>query len=106
MKKIIIWILCFMLCSFSLMAQTSYIGSQIRKQNQENNQKIKGCGGEWAFRIASFSTNPPFSWTEAETDNKGNLILKAQGYNIDTIKEIASELNIKIKLLAFCNKFL
>ncbi len=103
MKKIIILLLCFILCSSPLMAQTSYIGSQIKKQQEQKHNKIKGCGGDWAFRIASFATNPPFSWTEAETDNKGNLLFKAKGYNIDLIKEIASELNIKISVLAFPN---
>ncbi|MBR6412877.1 MAG: transporter substrate-binding domain-containing protein [Alphaproteobacteria bacterium] len=96
MKKI-----CWVLLSVALLSATvvsaKYIQSQKKPVVAERPEIWRGCDeyGK-ALKIATFSTNPPFGWTEIQEDQSF-----ARGFGVDLFRKIAKEKRINVRTVGF-----
>ena len=100
LKKIGVLLVCCVL-SFSAMAQFEYIEAQEQKAKAVEQKKLMKCGkNQQPIRVSTFTTNPPFAWTERQMTME-HYVYHAKGYNVDFLKEIADELNIDMRFVGY-----
>lgn len=81
-------------------AQFEYIETQVREEKKETQKKLLTCGKNNSLRISTFTTNPPFAWTEKQ-EEEGTVRYFAKGYNVDFLKQITDELGIQAKAIGY-----
>ena len=73
-----------------------YIETQRRDTAMNSGAPLRLCGEiSGGLKIATFSTNPPFGWTE------GTEFFRSNGFGIALMNQIAQELNIAYENIAF-----
>ncbi|MBQ7413440.1 MAG: transporter substrate-binding domain-containing protein [Alphaproteobacteria bacterium] len=94
--------LCVCLCLISVCgrADRTYIQTQRKEQIQRDGKvHLTGCGKPTEpLKVSTFSTNPPFGWTEIVPET-GRYTSK--GFGVDKIKEITKDLNIYTRAVGF-----
>ena len=100
MKKIF-WVLLGITLLSGTFASAQYSARYIERQKEkvvkENTQGWRGCDEFGAgLNIATFSTNPPFGWTE----EKGNKLI-SNGFGIAFVQQIANEAKIVVSPVGY-----
>jgi len=91
------WLILGCLILTASIVSAQYIGSQKRKVVIEQTSGWRGCDGfGGALKIATFSTNPPFGWTEMA----GNRLI-SKGFDVDLMQQIANEKKIALQPVGY-----
>ena len=78
-------------------SSTRYIERQKEKVIAKQTAQWRACGeSNSALKIATFSTNPPFGWTEVQEKQ-----LIARGFGIDLVQQIARDKKIFTRTIGF-----
>ena len=99
MKKIFLIFAGILFLSASFVS-AQYIKTQKRAIVVQSAEGWRGCGefGE-GLKVATFSTNPPFGWSEYTTDDR----LIAKGFGIDLMQQMANEAKIAISPIGYAS---
>ena len=99
-KKIIILLVVLMTATLGR-AATSYIESQRPAEPKESpNVEWHWCGDrDRPLRLTTFTTNPPFGWTEREENDR----LISRGFGIDFVRNLLNEVHIATAAVGFAS---
>ena len=99
--KVVIALLFVLMSGAVCQAATSYIESQ-RPAEPKTNPSIEWlwCGDrEHPLKLATFTTNPPFGWTEREEGER----LISRGFGIDFVRNLLNQAHIATTAVGFAS---